>query len=293
MQSIVIIGCGDIGQRVAGRWRARNAHVAGVTRNQATCEALRASGIEAVQAELDEPAALAHLSVKESVIYYFAPPPHEGVTDPRLRNWLAGIGKNALPQRVVLISTTAVYGDTGGDWVTEESPLQPGTDRGRRRLDAETALLEWSRQTGVPVVILRVPGIYGPGRLPRQRLETGLPVLNEAESGFTNRIHSEDLATVCVAAAERGEPGAVYNVSDGRPGTMTGWFNAVADHLGLPRPPQISLAEAETRVSAGMLSYLKESRRISNKKMLEGLGIELAFADLVEGLKSCDQDKKP
>jgi nucleoside-diphosphate-sugar epimerase len=288
MQNVVIIGCGDIGQRVARRWHTRSAHVVGLSRNPATCEVLREAGIEPLQADLDDPASLAGLPVKNAVVYYFAPPPREGITDPRLRNWLAGIADDTLPARVVLISTTAVYGDSGGDWVTEQSPLQPGTDRGHRRLDAETTLQAWSGHTGVPVVILRVPGIYGPGRLPRARLEKGLPVLNEAESGYTNRIHSEDLADVCVAAAERGEPGAVYNVSDGRPGTMTEWFNAVADHLGLPRPRQISLHEAETQVSAGMLSYLKESRRISNRKMVEELGVELAYSDLGEGLKACD-----
>lgn len=290
MQNIVIIGCGDIGSRVASRWQARNARVTGISRNPATCEVLREHGIEPVEADLDEPHSLSGLALKEAIIYYFAPPPREGVIDSRLRNWLAGLDKTALPDRIVLISTTAVYGDTGGDWVTEESTVQPGVDRGRRRLDAETTLRNWSQQTGVPIVILRVPGIYGPGRLPRARLEKGLPVLNEAESGFTNRIHSEDLATVCVAAAERGQPGEVYNVSDGRPGTMTEWFNAVADHLGLPRPRQISLAEAETEVSAGMLSYLKESRRISNRKMLEGLGVELEFSDLKVGLENCRSD---
>jgi nucleoside-diphosphate-sugar epimerase len=287
MQNVVIIGCGDIGQRVARRWQAQNAHVTGLSRNPATCEVLRKAGIEPLQADLDDPASLAGLAVKDAVIFYFAPPPREGVSDTRLRSWLASLDADASPRRVVLISTTAVYGDSGGDWVTEQSPLQPGTDRGRRRLDAETVLQAWSQQTGVPVVILRVPGIYGPGRLPRARLEKGLPVLNEAESGFTNRIHSEDLADVCVAAAERGQPRAVYNVSDGRPGTMTEWFNAVADHLGLSRPRQISLAEAETKVSAGMLSYLKESRRVSNKKMVEELGVKLRFADLKVGLEAC------
>ncbi|WP_126457089.1 SDR family oxidoreductase [Sulfuriflexus mobilis] len=288
MQNVVIIGCGDIGQRVAHRWQAQKAHVAGLSRNPATCEALQGAGITPLCADLDEPASLGGLSAKGALVYYFAPPPREGQKDTRLRNWLASLAKTSLPQRVVLISTTAVYGDSGGDWVTEQSPLQPGTDRGRRRLDAEMALRDWSGQTGVPVVILRVPGIYGPGRLPRARLEKGLPVLNETESGYTNRIHSEDLATICVAAAERGQPGAVYNISDGHPGTMTEWFNAVADHLGLSRPPQISLTEAETQVSAGMLGYLKESRRISNRKMIEELGVELAYTDLRLGLGASD-----
>lgn len=112
-------------------------------------------------------------------------------------------------------------------------------------------------------------------------------MLNEAEAGFTNRIHADDLASICLAAMQLGRSGEVYNVSDGQPGTMTDYFNKVADHLGLTRPPQISLAEAETRVSVGMLSYLKESRRIDNSKMLKELNIQLRYPTLEAGLKSC------
>ena len=287
MQNIVIIGCGDIGKRVASRWQLKNAHVLGISRNLSTCEALRTAGFEAQQLDLDNIGQINSVA-KDAIVYYFAPPPREGSCDLRLRAFLLQLdSQNIRPKRTVLISTTAVYGDTGGDWVTEETVAEPGTDRGRRRLDAETALSQWSEQTGVATVILRVPGIYGPGRLPRARLEKGLPVLKEAESGFTNRIHSEDLADICIAAAEHGKSGEIYNVSDGHPGTMTEWFNTVADHLSLLRPPQISLLEAELQVSAGMLSYLKESRRISNKKLLDELGLELVYSNLKQGLDAC------
>jgi len=288
MQTVVITGCGDIGRRVGRLYYAKGASVYGIVRSQVSARLLEEAGIEPRIRDLDAPEEVVALSQPASIMFYFAPPPREGVTDSRIRGWLADLSSENLPEKVVLISTTAVYGDSQGEWVTENSPLQPGTDRGRRRLDAETALQQWSAETGVPIVILRVPGIYGPGRLPRARLEKGLPVLNESESGYTNRIHVDDLARICVAAAERGQAGAVYNVSDGHPGTMTGWFNAVADELGLPRPPQISLQQAETEISAGMLSYLKESRRISNEKMLEELGVELMYPDLKKGIASCD-----
>jgi len=288
MQTVLIIGCGDIGQRVAKLYRANNIKVIGLVQTQSSAQRLEEVGIEACLHDLDGTDPLSIPALNHATVFYFAPPPREGVQDARLRTYLQTLTADNLPKKVVLISTTAVYGDSKGEWVTEQTPVDPGTDRGRRRLDAETALLDWSEKNGVAVVILRVPGIYGPGRLPHARLEKGLPVLRESESGFTNRIHAGDLAIICIAAAERGQPGEVYNVSDGRPGTMTEWFNAVADHLNLPRPPQVSFDDAEKVVSAGMLSYLKESRRISNHKMIDELGVELMYPDLKEGIKSCD-----
>jgi nucleoside-diphosphate-sugar epimerase len=170
--------------------------------------------------------------------------------------------------------------------VTEDSPANPQTARGRRRLDAENALRTWGLGHGVPVVILRVPGIYGPGRLPVTAIKERRPVVAEIESGFTNRIHSEDLADICVAAAERGRPDSIYNVSDGHPGTLAGYYNAVADALGLPRPPVISRDAAGQVLSAGMLSYLRESRRIDNRRMREELGVTLRYPTLEAGLKA-------
>jgi nucleoside-diphosphate-sugar epimerase len=114
-------------------------------------------------------------------------------------------------------------------------------------------------------------------------------VLSEGESGYTNRVHVYDLVRACVAAGERGDAGA-YNVSDGQPGTMTGYFNAVADALGLPRPPLISGREAAGRLSDGMLSYLRESRRIDNRRMREVLGVTPKYADLAAGLAAITED---
>lgn len=166
----------------------------------------------------------------------------------------------------------------------EDTPIHPQTERAKRRADAEAALQAWSQRTGVPVVILRVGGIYGPGRLPVDRIKAGRPVLREEESGFTNRIHADDLAAVCIAAMERGTPGGYYNVSDGQPGTMTQYFSAVADLLGLPRPPQVTRAQAEQQMNASLLSFLNESRRLDNRRMLRELGVKLRYPDLASGL---------
>ena len=138
-------------------------------------------------------------------------------------------------------------------------------------------------------MILRVPGIYAKERLPIERLKKGMPVIHEDEAGYTNRIHADDLAQACKAAMEYETSNEIINVTDGNPSTMTDYFNQVADFTGLPRPPQISLEEAEKTLSLGMLSYMKESRRIKNDKMLELLKIKLIYPDLKSGLNSHEQ----
>jgi len=284
----LIIGCGDIGRRVAALCRDQGVPVFGLARSVETAAQVVAEGIQSVTADLAAPETLAALPTGGAEVFYFAPPPNEGETDPCLRNFLAAIDPDALPAKVVLLSTTAVYGDCRGAWITEEQPVQPQTARGRRRLDGETALRAWSAHTGAPHVILRVGGIYGPGRLPLARLKQGLPIVREDESPYTNRIHQDDLAQICVAAALRGRNGAVYNVSDGRPGAMSNYFKAVAAACGLPAPPEVSLAEAEKVMSEGMLSYLQESRRLDNSKLLRELRISLRYPSLAEGLAGVD-----
>lgn len=186
-----------------------------------------------------------------------------------------------------MASTTGVYGDCGGDWVDETRVPQPTEPRALRRLSAEQQWQDWAKANGVELVILRLPGFYGPGRLPRKRLEQGLPVLAEASSPWSNRIHIHDLTKACLAAMDLGRAGEIYNLSDGHPGTMTDYFNQVADHLGLPRPPQIALDAVPEQLSAGMQGYLRESRRIDNSKMLRELGLELSYPTLAQGLAAC------
>jgi nucleoside-diphosphate-sugar epimerase len=284
MKSVFIVGCGDIGERIARLCQEKKVQVAGLVRSAASVNRLQNVGIKPVQADLAQLHSLAELPIKQSIVIYLAPPPSDGETDPQIRNFLAAAPADALPEKLVLLSTTAVYGDCHGEWINESHPVNPQTARGQRRLDAEQAVNDWSIKTGVPSVILRVGGIYGPGRLPIARLEKGLPILKEAESPFTNRIHQDDLAQICVAAAERGKAGEIYNVSDGLPGTMSRYFKDIAQAHGLPLPPEVSLEEAQKVMSAGMLSYLKESRRLDNRKLVEELGVVLQYPDLQAGL---------
>jgi nucleoside-diphosphate-sugar epimerase len=283
MTNVVIIGCGDIGRRVGALWRSRKAQVYGVARGNATAAAMGEVGIVPIRGDLDDPTSLAELKVGGALVYYFAPPPASGGRDTRMRNFVRGLDAGEPPARIVYLSTTGIYGDSGGGWINEDTPPNPQTDRARRRLDAETILRGWAAARDVAWVILRVPGIYGPGRLPVQRLRERKPVLEPAACGYTNRIHAEDLARVGVAAAD-GPAGAIYNVSDGQPGTMTDYFNRVADALGLPRPPVVDREEARRVMTPAMLSYLAESRRIDNRRMRERLGMTLLYPDLETGL---------
>jgi nucleoside-diphosphate-sugar epimerase len=285
--SILIIGCGDIGERVAQLEQAEGCAVIGLARSETSAQRLSSHGIKALSGDLDVPSSLDHLPVRNSVVYYFAPPPGKGETDPRMEAFVAALIPPNLPRRIILISTTGVYGDCQGEWVTEDRPVCPQADRAKRRLAAETALRRWSETHNVPVVILRVPGIYGPGRLPVERLRLGEPVLCEAESPFSNRIHADDLARACLAAARRGETTGIYNVSDGNPTTMTDFFYRVADLLRLPRPSAITLEQARSQLGAGMLSYLAESKRLDNRRMREELGVEPLYPTLERGLPNC------
>lgn len=284
----VIFGCGYLGRRVAQAELQDGASVTGIVRTQASVATLQMAGIPARILDLD--AALPTVDIPDlqgTELYYFAPPPRQGVAETRVGRLIAGFARTGQPRRVVYLSTTGVYGDCAGDWVDETRPAHPQVDRARRRWDGEQQFRAWSRSTGGQLVVLRVAGIYGPDKLPLARLERGEPTVQESEAPFTNRIHVDDLVQVCRAAMARGGDGEIYNVSDGCPGNMTDYFNRVADWAGLPRPPQISLADAGSRLSAGMLSYLQESRRLDSRKLQRELGVKLRYPDLQSGLAGC------
>jgi nucleoside-diphosphate-sugar epimerase len=275
-----------MGCLVGAEYLARSEAVTGVVRTEASAQRLRKLGFQALQADLDAASAPA-LPSRGEQLFYFAPPPAAGSTDPRLRRVLAGFATGGQPQRIVYISTTGVYGDCQGAWVDEDWPLHPQTGRARRRADAERALTAWADESGGELVILRVAGIYGPGKLPLERLRQGQPVVRPSESPYTNRIHAEDLVRVCVAAMERGATGRVYNACDGHPGTMAEYFCLLAERAGLSPPPEIPLAEAAERLSPGMLSYMRESRRLTNHRIREELGVVLKYRTLEQGLAAC------
>lgn len=283
---MLIVGCGDVGRKIALGAIAHAEPVYCLVGGPASADALRGKGLTARAVDLDHEAPALDHDWGQREIFYLAPPPPAGDTDPRMQRFLQSLPRDRR-HRVVYISTSGVYGNCAGAWVDEARPANAQVDRARRRLSAERQLLAWRSEGGGEVVILRVAGIYGPGKLPLERLKQGLPMIGADEAPWTNRIHIDDLVQVCAAAMARGRDGEVYNVSDGNPGNMRDYFDRVADFAGLPRAPLIRLAEAEGRLSAGLLSYLGESRRLDNRKMIAELGVQLRYPTLAEGLAAC------
>ena len=282
-QRCLIAGCGYTGLRLARRlqpdWR-----VAALARSEAAAARLAGLGIEPVRADLDAPLAQAVLAsaAQGAAIAYLVPPPESGCSDPRLEHFLAALGR-ARPAVLLYMSTTGVYGDTRGAPVSESSPVAPSNDRARRRIAAEDAALRWCAERGVRCVVLRVPGIYGPHRLPLERLQRGEPVLRPEDAGPGNRIHVDDLAGACAAALMRPVSG-VFNVTDGNPASTTEFVQRTAALAGLPPPPLVALADAGGRISPGMLAYLGESRLVDNRRMREELRFAPRYGRLDDGI---------
>ena len=184
------------------------------------------------------------------------------------------------------MSTTGVYGDAGGALVDESTPVRPLTDRARRRVSAEEMTRVWCHERHVRRVVLRVPGIYGPGRLPIGRLQKCEPVIRSEEAGISNRIHVDDLVSACEAAILNREARGVYNTTDGSSISSTEFIDRVAQLTGMPRPPRVSMEEAQLTFSPERLSFLNESRRVSNERMLKHLGVKLQYTDIDAGIRA-------
>ncbi len=283
-RNIVIVGCGYVGSRLAQALGLST--ITALVRSEASASRLEAVGIRVLRCDLDRPVETA-LPTEGAEIYYLVPPPPQGTEDTRLRHFLQVLGHSGLPRRLVYLGTTGVYGDCKGEWVDETRPLRPKADRALRRADAERQLLRWQKEQDRELVLLRVAGIYGPGKLPLRRLQARKPMIPPEQAPWTNRIHVDDLVQALAAAMHRGRNGRIYNLSDGHPGNMADYFNAVADAAGLPRPPLIDLDEDGGRLSPGLRSYLAESRRIDNRRMLEELGVVLRHPTLESGLDAC------
>ena len=277
----LIAGCGDIGLRVGRRLHSMDREATAIVRDPQKQAVPCAAGLQPLLHDLDRPTDVGDWPL----LFWFAPPPSTGATDPRLRHWLAA--QRGRIERLVYISTSGVYGDCDGRWIDEDEPLKPKSERACRRVDAETTLHEWTQSRQTHLVVLRVPGIYGPGRLPLARLQRGLPVLRAEVSPWSNRIHAHDLSEAALHAAVFGADGAAYNIADGDPTTMADYFTRCARLLGLPDPPQVDLAEAQRVFTPAMWSFMEESKRLRTERMREQLHFTPQYPDLAHGLPSC------
>ncbi len=281
MKRILIVGCGDVAQRTIPLL-TKHYRVYALVRNPAYCDGLRRLGAVPLIGDLDDRASLARIKGLADAVLHFAPPFSTGDSDTRTRNLLGALSHGRPPSRLVYISTSGVYGDCRGDGVSETRPVNPGAARGRLRVDAELQIRDWARRCGVNACILRVPGIYAADRLPLGRLQQ--PCIADAEDGYTNHIHADDLARISVAALQRGKPCRIYHASDDSQLKMGEYFDAVAEAYGLPRPPRLARDEVQRAVSPMMYSFMNESRRLTNGRIKRELKVRLKYPAVADFL---------
>lgn len=285
-QRVLIVGCGDVGLRAAKAMPAR-LRVLALTSTPARRIDLRARGITPLLGNLDQPAGLRRLAGLATRVLHLAPPPGEGTGDPRTRALLRALQRRTPPAALVYGSTSGVYGDCAGAWVAETRPLNPGTARAQRRVEAERLVRFYGRSAAVRASILRIPGIYAPDReggTPRERLLKGTPVLRAEDDVYTNHIHADDLARACLAALWRGAAQRVYHSNDDTCLKMGDYFDLAAERYDLPRPQRISLATAAQQIPAAQLSFMRESRRMDNTRLKQELRLRLRYPTVYHGL---------
>lgn len=296
-ERVLIIGCGDVGLRVAhllhGSGNRARPRLLALSSSPQRAPVLRAAGVLPLQGNLDDAATVRRLAGLGTRVVHLAPParPDAASThhplDTRTRTLVRALRLRRMPRALVYGSTTGVYGDCAGAWVSESRPIAPTTARALRRADAEARVRTLGR-AGVRVSILRIPGIYAanrPGGTPLQRLRHGTPILTAEDDVYTNHIHANDLARACVLALWRGRAQRVVNVSDASDVQMGQYFNDAADLYGVPRPPRISRAQARHQLSPLQLSFMSESRRLHTQRLHHELRLVLHYPTVMDGLK--------
>jgi len=292
VQKLLIVGCGDVARRTLPRLLGHY-QVFALLRDPAQVAFWRLGGARPIIADLDRAASLKRISGLADIVLHFAPPPERGTVDTRTRHLLAALKQGkSLPQRMIYISTSGVYGDCAGDRVDETRPVQPATARARRRVDAEHQLRRFGRRGGVRVTILRAPGIYAAGRLPLERLQKGVKALRCEDDVFTNHIHADDLAMLTCAALRFGHANRCYNASDDSETKMGDYFDLVADRFGLPRAPRISRSEAQQSLSPIQLSFMSESRRLDNRRAKRELRAQWRYPQVTDGVNAAWQERQ-
>jgi len=255
--------------------------VRGTTRSAEKAGALAQMGIEAHLFDSDSP--LADPSVLDGVTHLLAsvPPGKDG--DPVLIHHGKDIAARASHIGWAgYLSTTGVYGDRGGDWVDESSVLEPSTERGRRRVAAENDWCNLFRNHGLPVHLFRLAGIYGPGRNALETVRQGKARRVIKEGQVFSRTHVADIAAVLAASIAQPNPGVAYNVCDDDPAPPQDVIAHACDLLGVTPPPEIAFEDAE--LSDMARSFYAESKRVSNARIKDELGVELIYPDYRAGL---------
>lgn len=282
MSHLFCFGFGYSASALARRLLARGWTVTGTGRSQASLAAIARAGARPVPFDATAPLPQGAL---DDVTHVLSSVPPDGDGDPVIRCAGAVLAQRARHIRWAgYLSTTGVYGDRGGDWVDETSPLEPSTERGERRLAAETAWLDLWHEHGLPVHLFRLAGIYGPGRNQLELVRNGTARRIVKPGQVFSRIHVEDIAGVLEASIARPDPGAAYNVCDDEPAPPQEVIAFAAELLGVAPPPEIAFEEAE--LSPMARSFYAESKRVLNARIKRDLGYVLRFPSYREGLRS-------
>lgn len=274
---LLVVGFGDIAHRLA-RYLGPRIQIVALSRSKPSIPHVRWK-----RANLDTRSVGCFPQSGYLGLIYFAPPPSHGKTDPRLRHLLARLHV----EHSVYISTTGVYGNQAGRWIDETQPINPQSERAQRRADAEGSFRKWGKSSNCirRVMILRTPGIYAADRLPIERLKSGTPALQTQDDVYTNHIHADDLARLAWWTLFRGRSQRIYNACDKTSMKMGDYFDTVAQALEHPSPPRVSRSELAQLVSPIQRSFMEESRRIHNLRVLQELRFKFCYPDLSSWLK--------
>ncbi|WP_414451900.1 NAD-dependent epimerase/dehydratase family protein [Burkholderia sp. 22PA0099] len=327
---VLIVGCGDVGMRCVEQLRARACppRIIALTSQPARRAELAAAGAVPMIGDLDRRGTLARLGGIAHRVLHLAPPQASGNDDRRTRALIAALGARHGARRgparpagaaavgrlraagapfqaarivpegirpapaLVYASTSGVYGDCGGARVDETRPVRPANARAVRRVSAERQLRRATARGALAARIVRIPGIYAANRLPIARLERRTPALVDADDVYTNHIHADDLARILLAAAVRGLPSRVVLASDDTEMKMGEYFERVARASGRASPPRITRAEAETRLEPVQLSFMRESRRLVNRRLKRELRVALRYPTVDDFLRTISPDSE-
>ena len=289
-ERVLVVGCGDVGMRVARGLKGK-VRLLALTSTPARKDELRSNGVTPLSGNLDQPRSLARLAGMATKVIHLAPPPGEGHTqwwrDHRTTALLQALRLRTPPTAFVYGSTSGVYGDCKGAFVSETRTINPNTPRAQRRADAEMAVRYFGRAAHVRAAILRIPGIYAndrEGGTPRARLKKGTPVLMKKDDVYTNHIHADDLARAVRAAMWSGAPQRIYNANDDTQLKMGDYFDLAAGIYKLPKPPRVPRNTAQDQMPLMLLSFMSESRRMDNGRLKNELGVRLIYPTVKEGL---------
>ena len=278
----LIFGCGYLGERVARKWRDAGHEVWTVTRRPSRAKELAELGIRPFVGNLTDPIKLPDEALVETVLFAVGYDRSTGQTVHEV--FVQGVQNalSVLPASVrcfLYISSTGVYGQKAGEWVDEESPCEPTRAGGRACLAAEQILQ--SQRFASRVVILRMAGLYGPGRIPKLEAVRAGAALPATQSGFLNLIHVDDAAEVVLAAEAKSQPPCRYVVSDGCPVSRQDFYRELGRLLAAP---PLRFEEPQSDSSAGQRAT--SSKRVRTTRMQHDLRVRLRFPSYREGLQA-------